>query len=64
MKSFTAVQLLQDWHYDRKRNKVYSNIKEMILFVKKMIMKLCRFCDSFSGRISRVLPVKQNEIIP
>ncbi|MBK8519940.1 MAG: hypothetical protein IPL54_03345 [Chitinophagaceae bacterium] len=35
MKSFTAVQLLQDWHYDRKRNKVYSNIKEMILFVKK-----------------------------
>jgi hypothetical protein len=35
MKSFTSVQLLQDWHYDRKRNKVYSNIKEMILFVKK-----------------------------
>ncbi len=35
LKSFTAVQLLQDWHYDHKRNKVYSNIKEMILYIKK-----------------------------
>ena len=35
LKSFTAVQLLQDWHYDRKRNKVYSDIKEMILYVKE-----------------------------
>ena len=35
MNRFTDVQLLQDWFYDRKRNKVYSNIKEMILYVKK-----------------------------
>lgn len=35
MKRFTEVQLVQDWHYDLKRNKVYSNIKEMILYIKK-----------------------------
>jgi hypothetical protein len=34
-KKFTDVQLLQDWYYDHKKNKVYSYIKEMILFAKK-----------------------------
>jgi hypothetical protein len=32
---FTDVQLLQDWYYDHKKNKIYSSIKEMILYVKK-----------------------------
>ncbi|MBK6381325.1 MAG: hypothetical protein IPF72_17285 [Chitinophagaceae bacterium] len=32
---FTNVQLVQDWYYDHKRNKIYSNIKEMILFIKR-----------------------------
>ena len=35
MNRFTDVQLVQDWYYDHKRNKIYSNIKEMILFLKK-----------------------------
>jgi hypothetical protein len=34
-KKFTDVQLLQDWYYDHKKNKVYSNIKEMLLYLKK-----------------------------
>ena len=35
MNRFTDVQLVQDWYYDHKRNKIYSNIKELILFLKK-----------------------------
>ena len=35
MNRFTDVQLLQDWYYDQRRNKIFSNIKEIILFVKK-----------------------------
>ena len=34
-KKFTDVQLVQDWYYDHKKNKVYSNIKEIILYLKK-----------------------------
>jgi hypothetical protein len=32
---FTDVQLLQYWYYDHKGNKVYSTIKEMVLYAKK-----------------------------
>ncbi|MBK9485773.1 MAG: hypothetical protein IPO01_11390 [Chitinophagaceae bacterium] len=35
MNRFTDVQLVQDWYYDHKRNKIYSNIKELILLLKK-----------------------------
>lgn len=35
MNRFTDIQLVQDWYYDHKRNKIYSNIKELILFLKK-----------------------------
>ena len=34
-KRFTDVQLVQDWYYDYRKNKVYSYIKEMILYVIK-----------------------------
>lgn len=35
MNRFTDVQLVQDWYYDQRKNKIYSNIKEMILYLKK-----------------------------
>ena len=38
-KKFTDVQLLQDWYYDHKRNIVYSNIKEVVLYLSKFNKK-------------------------
>jgi hypothetical protein len=35
MKRFTDVQLVQDWYYDYRKNKVYSYIKEMVLYLIK-----------------------------
>jgi hypothetical protein len=32
---FTLVQLIQDWYYDQRKNKVYSNTREMILYLTK-----------------------------
>jgi Gliding motility associated protein GldN len=34
-KRFTDLELVQDWYYDRKKNRVYSEIKEMILYLRK-----------------------------
>ena len=34
-KIFTDIQLLQDWYYDHKRNKVYSYIKQIVLYLSK-----------------------------
>jgi hypothetical protein len=34
-KRFTDVQLVQDWYYDYKNNKIYSYIKEMVLYLIK-----------------------------
>ena len=34
-KRFTNVQLIQDWYYDYKKNKIFSNIKEMVLYLSK-----------------------------
>lgn len=38
-KKFTDIQLLQDWYYDHKKNKVYSNIKEVVLYLSKFNKK-------------------------
>jgi hypothetical protein len=32
---YSSVMLIQDWYYDNKRNKLYTSIKEMILYIKK-----------------------------
>jgi hypothetical protein len=32
---YTSALLIQDWYYDHKKNKLYSSIKEMILYIKK-----------------------------
>lgn len=32
---YSSVMLIQDWYYDNNRNKLYSCIKEMILYIKK-----------------------------
>ena len=34
-KRFTDVQLIKDWYYDYKKNKVFSDIKEMVLYLSK-----------------------------
>ena len=34
-RQFTDLQLVQDWYYDYKKNKVFSIIKEMVLYLKK-----------------------------
>ncbi len=33
--SFSHVQLVQDWYYDHKRNRVFVQNKEMIIFIRK-----------------------------
>jgi hypothetical protein len=33
--NYSSVMLIQDWYYDNKTNKLYSFIKEMILYLKK-----------------------------
>jgi Gliding motility associated protein GldN len=38
-KRFTDVELVQDWYYDHKKNKVFSNIKEMVLYLSKFDKK-------------------------
>jgi hypothetical protein len=36
---FTDVQLIQDWFYDHKKNKVYSYITELVLYLIKFNKK-------------------------
>lgn len=36
---FTDVELVQDWYYDQKKNKVFSFIKEMVLYLSKFDKK-------------------------
>ncbi len=35
-KIFTHAQLIQDWYYDYKKNKFFSNIKAMVLYLNKL----------------------------
>lgn len=39
IRRFTDVQLVQDWYYDYRNNKVYSYIKEMVLILSKFDKK-------------------------
>ncbi|MBK6634961.1 MAG: hypothetical protein IPG38_12205 [Chitinophagaceae bacterium] len=32
---FTEVQLVQEWYYDHKRNRIYALNKEMIVYTRK-----------------------------
>jgi Gliding motility associated protein GldN len=34
-KRFTDAELVQDWYYDHKENRIISNIKEMVLYLTK-----------------------------
>jgi hypothetical protein len=34
-KRFTDAEMVQDWYYDHKKNKIISNIKEIVLYLSK-----------------------------
>ncbi|MFM6924622.1 MAG: hypothetical protein ACKOU7_03900 [Ferruginibacter sp.] len=34
---FTDVELAEDWYYDKRKNKVYANIKELVLYLPKSL---------------------------